>query len=216
MSKLKKCFMLSACDYVGYTYQNIKIHSMENNKIIFTRHNGRTKYQIPDKSRVMIFENWQERETIENNIYEVKYENGMRCVSTMLFSIDSDGLNKKINFLEKIKNENNVVFMNYEIDKHLKELLSKKEEVFFDDDFNYQLVDINNEILKNNSGEILNFEEFQALLALNEIKIIGRHESKSTRAELRGRPVLENFCGPMFDGGNIRYETWKTYEALSI
>ena len=36
------------------------------------------------------------------------------------------------------------------------------------------------------------------------------------RAELDNQPMLEGYCGPMWDGDALRYETWDIYEALSI
>lgn len=33
--------------------------------------------------------------------------------------------------------------------------------------------------------------------------------------KLHGMPIMEGLCGPMLDGGIIRYETLDVYEALS-
>lgn len=35
------------------------------------------------------------------------------------------------------------------------------------------------------------------------------------RAELDNQPTLPNYCGPMWDGDGLRYETWEIYEQLS-
>lgn len=34
-------------------------------------------------------------------------------------------------------------------------------------------------------------------------------------AELDNQPTVEGYCGPMWDGGKLRYETWEVYEMLS-
>ena len=36
------------------------------------------------------------------------------------------------------------------------------------------------------------------------------------RAELDNQPKLEDYCGPMWDGDGLRYETWELYHALCI
>ncbi len=35
------------------------------------------------------------------------------------------------------------------------------------------------------------------------------------RAELDNQPEFEGYCGPMWDGGCLRYETWEIYNAFS-
>ena len=35
------------------------------------------------------------------------------------------------------------------------------------------------------------------------------------RVELEGQPTVEGYCGPMWNGGMLRYETWEVYEMLS-
>lgn len=35
------------------------------------------------------------------------------------------------------------------------------------------------------------------------------------RAELDNQPTFEGYCGPMWDGGCLRYETWEIYNMLS-
>ena len=35
------------------------------------------------------------------------------------------------------------------------------------------------------------------------------------RAELDNQPEYEGWCGPMWDGGGFRYETWEVYDMLS-
>ena len=35
------------------------------------------------------------------------------------------------------------------------------------------------------------------------------------RAELDNQPMFEHWCGPMWDGGELRYETWEVYDMLS-
>lgn len=35
------------------------------------------------------------------------------------------------------------------------------------------------------------------------------------RAELDNQPTLEGYCGPMWDGDALRYETQEIYDALS-
>ena len=35
------------------------------------------------------------------------------------------------------------------------------------------------------------------------------------RAELDNQPVLPDYCGPMWDGDGLRYDTWEVYEQLS-
>lgn len=35
------------------------------------------------------------------------------------------------------------------------------------------------------------------------------------RAELDNQPKYKDWCGPMWDGGMLRYETWEVYDMLS-
>lgn len=35
------------------------------------------------------------------------------------------------------------------------------------------------------------------------------------RAELDDQPTVEGYCGPMWDGGKLRYESWDVYEMMS-
>lgn len=35
------------------------------------------------------------------------------------------------------------------------------------------------------------------------------------RAELDDQPTVEGYCGPMWDRGMLRYESWDVYEMLS-
>jgi len=35
------------------------------------------------------------------------------------------------------------------------------------------------------------------------------------RAELDNQPTVSGYCGPMWDGNHLRYETWEVYEMLS-
>ena len=35
------------------------------------------------------------------------------------------------------------------------------------------------------------------------------------RAELDNQPEVKGYCGPMWDGGCLRYETWDVYDMLS-
>lgn len=35
------------------------------------------------------------------------------------------------------------------------------------------------------------------------------------RAELDDKPEYDGWCGPMWDGGMYRYETWEVYDILS-
>lgn len=35
------------------------------------------------------------------------------------------------------------------------------------------------------------------------------------RAELDNQPTLPDYCGPMWDGDGLRYETWEIYEQMS-
>jgi hypothetical protein len=34
------------------------------------------------------------------------------------------------------------------------------------------------------------------------------------RIELHNQPKFDGVCGPMYDGGGIRYETWDVYNAM--
>jgi len=34
-------------------------------------------------------------------------------------------------------------------------------------------------------------------------------------AELDNQPTVSGYCGPMWDGGKLRYETWDVYDMLS-
>lgn len=47
------------------------------------------------------------------------------------------------------------------------------------------------------------------------IKILALNARKSQRAELQGQPILDKFCGPMWDGDAIRYEDAETYARMS-
>lgn len=217
MSKLIKAFKISLCDYVGYTWENIKVHSIENNQLIYSKGNKRDRYLLKENSRVFIVKDWIEKEEIENNLYEVKIENGFKTISFTPFSADIKDIKKRIDFFEKLKNKE-IIFKNCDVEEHLKNMLAKKETVHFDDEFNYQLVDINNEILKekDENGNILNHETFLKLLEKYKIEITGKEKSTSVRPELNGRPYLKSFIGPMWNGNNIiRYETSKTYEVMS-
>lgn len=35
------------------------------------------------------------------------------------------------------------------------------------------------------------------------------------RAELDNQPKVDGYCGPMWDGDCLRYETWEVYDMLS-
>ena len=35
------------------------------------------------------------------------------------------------------------------------------------------------------------------------------------RSELDDQPIVNGYCGPMWDGGKLRYETWDVYDMLS-
>lgn len=35
------------------------------------------------------------------------------------------------------------------------------------------------------------------------------------REELDNQPTLVGLCGPMWDGGKLRYETWELYDLMS-
>lgn len=216
MSKAIKAFKISLCDYVGYTWENIKVHSVEENNIIYSQGNKRSLYKLKESARVFIVKDWIEKEEIQENLYEVKKENGFVTISFSPFSADANDIKKRINFFNKIK-EKEIIFKNCNVEEHLFNILSKKEAIYFDDDFKFQLVDIKNEILKNGeSGEVFNYDDFKKILDKYKIEITGQHKSTSTRGELNGRPYLKNFLGPMWNGNNtIRYETSKTYEVMS-
>lgn len=34
------------------------------------------------------------------------------------------------------------------------------------------------------------------------------------RAELDDQPQVKGYCGPMWDGGTLRYETWEIYNSM--
>jgi len=216
MSKTIKAFKISLCDYVGYTWENIKVHSIESDNVIYSQGNKRSLYKLRESARVFIVKDWVEKEEIEKNLYEVKIENGFKSVSFSPFSADAKDIKKRIDFFNKLK-EKEIIFKTCDVEEHLKNILSKKEAIYFDDDFSFQLVDINNEILKDGeSGSVLNYDDFKNLLDKYGIEIKGQHKSTSTRGELNGRPYLKNFLGPMWNGNNvIRYETSKTYEVMS-
>lgn len=216
MSKLIKAFKVSLCDYVGYTWENIKVHSLENNQVIYSKGNKRDRYLLKENTRVFIVKDWIEKEEIENNLYEVTIENGFKTIKFSPFSADINDIKKRIKFFEKLK-EKEVIFKNCDVEKHLKEILAKKETVYFDDDFNYQIVDINNEVIKDKSDNTnMSYEAFNKLLQKYNLEVIGSEKSTSVRSELRGRPIVKNLVGPMWNGNNlIRYETTKTYEVMS-
>lgn len=47
------------------------------------------------------------------------------------------------------------------------------------------------------------------------VKILALNARKSQRAELQGQPILDGFCGPMWDGDGLRYEDAETYARMS-
>jgi len=47
-------------------------------------------------------------------------------------------------------------------------------------------------------------------------EVVGVCESRSVRLELQGQPTLKGFCGPMWSGGLIRYESAAANEVLSV
>jgi hypothetical protein len=47
------------------------------------------------------------------------------------------------------------------------------------------------------------------------VAIVGLHRNPRTRAELQNQPILASFCGPMWDGGRIRYEDTAANDMLS-
>lgn len=76
-------------------------------------------------------------------------------------------------------------------------------------------------VQRNKSGNFVTME-FPTVEDLKvAFKTSGSFSSRVTRAELEGTPILEGFCGPMYDGLNdegksvIRYESQEVYNALS-
>lgn len=47
------------------------------------------------------------------------------------------------------------------------------------------------------------------------VKVVKLNSNPRQRAELQGQPVLERFCGPMWDGDAIRYEDTASNDRLS-
>lgn len=217
MSKLIKAFMLSACDYTGYTWRDIKIISNDENGLIYSEGNKRQAYRLKDSARVLILENWVERSEIENALYEVKSDGIFKTISFTPFSADLKNIEKRISFLDKLINERKTLFKTFEMKEHLLSIKSKKETVHYDDEFEFQIVDLDNEIIKDKEDQSFkSYEEFEKILEKYNIEIINKEESTSVNPHLRGRPVLRNFIGPMLNGEFcIRYETSKTYEVMS-
>ena len=60
-----------------------------------------------------------------------------------------------------------------------------------------------NELWKHSNGKSEDFTEYR------------NKGCCAPRAELDNQPTLPDYCGPMWDGDGLRYETWELYEALS-
>jgi hypothetical protein len=54
-----------------------------------------------------------------------------------------------------------------------------------------------------------------AWAAVRGIEVAGENRNHRQRAELQGQPVLAGYCGPMWDGGPIRYESPEANDILS-
>ncbi len=57
--------------------------------------------------------------------------------------------------------------------------------------------------------------DLRAWCELNGIEIVGLNRNKAQRRELYNQPLLDGFCGPMWDGDAIRYEDAEAYRQLS-
>jgi hypothetical protein len=57
--------------------------------------------------------------------------------------------------------------------------------------------------------------ELDVYLHDNDIHVSGIHRNIRTRLELQEQPILQGFCGPMYDGDTIRYEDQAAYNVLS-
>jgi hypothetical protein len=58
-------------------------------------------------------------------------------------------------------------------------------------------------------------DDVEAWAAMRGIEITGYNANPRNRAELQGQPILATFCGPMWDGGPIRYESPEANDILS-
>jgi len=71
-------------------------------------------------------------------------------------------------------------------------------------------------------SEFSNLEDFLAGAEVRGFKADGLskvypadQKGAFPRAELQGQPKFKGLCGPMWDGGVLRYEDWKAYEKMS-
>lgn len=71
-------------------------------------------------------------------------------------------------------------------------------------------------VVKTNGAEEMSIEELN-----NKYVVSDYIERPRLREELQGQPIIDDLCGPMYDGKNengavrIRYEDWEVYDLLS-
>ena len=58
-------------------------------------------------------------------------------------------------------------------------------------------------------------EDLMPWMAARGHAFTGSHKSPTTRPQLQGQPKFSGFCGPMWDGGPIRYECPEAYAYFS-
>ena len=54
-----------------------------------------------------------------------------------------------------------------------------------------------------------------AWIEANGLTVTKLNDNPRQRAELQGQPIIASFCGPMWDGGAIRYEDQRSNDILS-
>jgi hypothetical protein len=69
-------------------------------------------------------------------------------------------------------------------------------------------------------AQMFDAESFRAKFSELGYPATGTEGGRHLREELRGEPVFEGLCGPMWGGINgglpvVRYETWAVYERMS-
>lgn len=58
-------------------------------------------------------------------------------------------------------------------------------------------------------------DAFLAAMEVRDFRFVKFNDNKRQRAELQGAPIFGSLCGPMWDGGAIRYEDTKSNDILS-
>lgn len=58
-------------------------------------------------------------------------------------------------------------------------------------------------------------DAFLAAMEVRDFRFVKFNDNTRQRAELQGQPIFGSLCGPMWDGGAIRYEDTTSNDILS-